>query len=354
MDDAFQNEHQAQAARPLKVQLETVPRVQEGLRLVEQRLRHVVSEAASSAVQRVSLHLIEAGGKRLRPLMLLLAGEAAGGDATTMVDVAASIELLHVASLYFDDIMDEAQLRRGLPSANAEWGSRVAGTAGSYLVAKAMELLARRGGAFLEAANDGISRVWRGQMQELEGVYQLDRTEQVYLESISDKTAALYELPCELGAIAAGAEPVLARMLKSFGHNLGMAFQIVDDLLDVLGTQERLGKPAGADIGAGVYTLAVIRAMEGHNGPLLRRLLAPQSIDQVSLEQAVRLVRDSSGLRDAAFCAQQFIEYALADLHGLPWCAAVDALRATAIVVIDHPELAELRGEALHENRARI
>lgn len=121
-------------------------------------LHSVVGDAVSPAVRRVGLHPIDAGGKRLRPLLLLLAGEAAGGDANTMADLAAAVALLHVASLHHDDIMDEAPLRRGLPSANALWRSRVTAMAGGYLVTRAMELLAPRGTAFLAVANDAVGR----------------------------------------------------------------------------------------------------------------------------------------------------------------------------------------------------
>ena len=335
-----------QAAMPmLQVLWETMPRVRASLDRLEPMLYRAVTKAASPAVQRVGLHLIQAGGKRLRPMMLLLAGDAAGGDANSMVDLAAVVELLHVASLHHDDIMDEAPLRRGLPSANALWGNRISAMAGSYLVTRAMELLAQRGSTFLEVANDAVGRLWRGQMHELEGVYHLDRTEQAYLAAIADKTAALYELPCALGALAAGARPDAARALSSFGHNTGMAFQVVDDLLDLLGTQIKLGKLAGADMRAGVYTLPVIRAMADHRvGPRLRALLAPQAIDNVSLEQAVQLVRESCGLRDAAVCAQSFVDCALDALAVLPRGSAPTALQTIATAVMAHPELLEWRG----------
>src|SRR5947209_8339116 len=167
----------------LEATWEAVPRMRTGLNMVEDMLREILSEDPSPAVRRVSLYLVEAGGKRLRPALVLLSGEAAGGDATTMTKAAAAVEMLHVATLYHDDVIDGALSRRGRPSTNVLWGNRVSAMVGTYLVARAMDLLAEQGAEVLEIVNLAVTQVWHGQMRELEGIYRIDRTEEESLET---------------------------------------------------------------------------------------------------------------------------------------------------------------------------
>lgn len=320
-----------------------VPCMRANLAMVEDMLRRVLSEDDSPAVRRVSLYLVEAGGKRLRPALLLLSGEAAGGDATKMIRAAAAVEMLHVATLYHDDVIDGALSRRGRPSTNALWGNRVSAMGGTYLVARAMDLVAEQGAKALEIVNLAVTRVWHGQMRELEGIYRIDRTEEECLEALSQKTAAFYQLPCMLGAQAAGAEPRVAGALESFGKFTGIGFQIIDDILDLVGDRRSLGKPTGGDIRAGVYTLPVIHALaKKPERSRLRSLLARESMSEEAQHEAAELVRKSGAIEYALSRAKEFVAQALSELDRLPVGFAVEALRSTAQAIIERPELKTL------------
>lgn len=324
----------------LEATWEAVPRMRAGLDLVEDMLQQILSEDSSPAVRTVSLYLVEAGGKRLRPALVLLSGEAAGGDATTMTRPAAAVEMLHVATLHHDDVIDGALSRRGRPSTNVVWGNRVSAMIGTYLVARALDVLADQGAEVLDIVNLAVTQVWRGQMRELESIYDVDRTEEEYFESISQKTAAFYQLPCVLGAMAGGAEPHVVSALKSFGQFTGIAFQIVDDILDLVSDQQALGKPTGEDIRAGVYTLPVIHALAKKlEHSRLRSLLAQESMDEAVQREAIELVRCSGAIGYALRRAKEFVARALSELDRLPAGFAVDALRATAQVITERAEL---------------
>jgi geranylgeranyl pyrophosphate synthase len=211
--------------------------------------------------------------------------------------------------------------------------------AGTYLIARAMGLLAEHGDKVLEVVNDAVTQVWHGQMRELEGVYHIDRTEEAYLEVISQKTAALYQLPCAIGAMA-GAKPCHAAALRSFGQFSGIAFQIVDDILDFVAEKDTLGKPAGGDIKLGVYTLPVIRLMAGATkSSRLRILLTRGTLNEALHHEAIDLVRSSGAIGYAVGRAKEFVARALNKLDLLPESPAVDALRATSQAIIERTEL---------------
>jgi heptaprenyl diphosphate synthase len=245
-----------------------------------------------------------------------------------------------VATLYHDDVMDGALSRRGLPSINALWGNRVSTIVGTYVMARGMDVLAELGNECLAVVNVAVTQVWQGQMRELEGVYDIDRTEEAYIESISQKTAAFYQLPCALGAMAAGAEPRVTDALKSFGRFTGAVFQIVDDVLDLVGDQKALGKPTGGDIRAGVYTLPVIHALsKSHWHYRLRSLLAQESMNDATNQEAIELVQNSGAIGYALGRANEFMDRALSELDRLTPSLAADALGTTAQMIVERPEL---------------
>jgi heptaprenyl diphosphate synthase len=233
----------------------------------------------------VASHLIGAGGKRIRPTLTLCAAYASthsdGPVSDDAVTGAVAIELVHQGSLYHDDVIDEAETRRGVPSVNARWSNIVAILAGDFLLARASALAARLGGEVAEVLASTIAELCRGQVLELQHLFDVDRSEEGYSSAIEGKTASLFGTSCRVGGMVSGVgEPTLDALTR-YGFHVGMCFQIVDDVLDITGTDASLGKPAGQDLVEGVYTLPVIHAIA--SSPALRdRLGHPLDADQLA------------------------------------------------------------------------
>ena len=250
----------------------------------------------------VASHLVKAGGKRLRPALTLCTGYAAHGlgpAPEAVITGAVAVELVHLGSLYHDDVIDEAATRRGVPSVNARWSNIVAILAGDYLLARASELAASLGAPVAGLLATTIGELCRGQVLELQHLFDVDRTEDIYFSAIGGKTAALFGTACRIGGMVSGLQGGTLDAMTEFGHHLGVCFQIVDDVLDVTGSDASLGKPAGNDLMEGVYTLPVILALD--RVPELRELLG-RKLDDAQLEEARRLAA-SDGAVDAALDA---------------------------------------------------
>ena len=291
---------------------------------VEQTLLDVVRIDNDAYLTEISSHLIKAGGKRLRPLFAIAAAAASMPDGATVHDDVVrggvAVELVHIGSLYHDDVMDEAEMRRQVISVNARWGNLRAILSGDYLLAKASEIAADLGVEVAGLLATTIADLCRGQVGELQTMYDVDRTEEQYFPSIAGKTASLYAAACRIGAIVSEQPRADIDRLTEFGRLYGMAFQVVDDILDVVATSEQLGKPAGNDLVEGIYTLPVLHTLEGPQGEELRDILgAPLSDDQ--RDAARNIVRAGDGLNHALDVAKQFSDEAveaLAPLEGTP------------------------------------
>lgn len=250
----------------------------------------------------VASHLVKAGGKRIRPALTLCTSYAVRGAAPASDDVikgAVAVELVHLGSLYHDDVIDEAETRRGVPSVNARWSNIVAILAGDFLLARASELAASLGADVAALLASTIGELCRGQVLELAHLFDVDRTEEAYRSAIGGKTASLFATACRIGGMVSDLEPGPLDAVTDFGRHLGMCFQIVDDVLDVTGTDASLGKPAGNDLLEGVYTLPVIYAID--RTPDLRELLG-RKLDAGQLE-AARAYTTADGAIDAALGA---------------------------------------------------
>jgi heptaprenyl diphosphate synthase len=234
----------------------------------------------------VATHLIGAGGKRLRPALSLTsyyaATSLAPGDDDAVTG-ATAVELVHLGSLYHDDVIDEAETRRGVPSVNARWSNIVAILAGDYLLARASALAASLGADVAALLADTIGELCRGQVLELQHLFDVHRSVESYFSAIEGKTASLMATACRIGGMVAHVSPPTLDALTTFGMHLGMCFQIVDDVLDLTATDEALGKRAGKDLLEGVYTLPVIEALRETPAlhALLGRPLPPDSLDDV-------------------------------------------------------------------------
>jgi heptaprenyl diphosphate synthase len=267
------------------------------------------------------VYLLEAGGKRVRPAFTLLAGKLFRYDEKMLFTVAMAIEVIHMATLAHDDIVDDSALRRGKPTLAARWGNGVAVVTGDYLLAKAMELVYSMKNREVAAILARTSvEMCRGEICQIRTSYDIGQSVYDYFYKIRRKTALLISLSCEAGAIVSGASREEARILRQYGHCLGIAFQMVDDILDLDGTKEKLGKPVGSDVRQGIITLPMIIAMNGPgSGALrLRELLARKDKSEEEVAEAVQLIRRSDGLSLSLEAARRYIARACQKLPELP------------------------------------
>ena len=297
----------------------SLPRLDEHLARVETALQQAVS-SSDPFLSEVAGHLISAGGKRLRPMLVVAAAVAGGGTVSDeVVQGAASVELVHLGSLYHDDVIDDAQSRRGVPSVNARWGNLVAIVAGDFLLARASEIAASLGTEVSGLLAATIGRLCEGEVAELQYAFDPSRPESAYLAAVDGKTASLMATSCRIGALTSGAVRAEVDALTAFGQAFGMAFQIFDDILDLIGTDEGLGKPAGHDLVEGTYTLPVIRALAMIDvGGELRALLGAR-LDTPTRDKARDLIVSTDAVLSSVVAARQYADAAgaaLAELGG--------------------------------------
>jgi heptaprenyl diphosphate synthase len=260
---------------------------------VEARLQDAVRHP-DRFLGEVASHLVAAGGKRIRPTLTLCAAYASTGATAVTEDAvtgAVAVELVHLGSLYHDDVIDEAETRRGVPSVNARWSNIVAILSGDFLLARASALAASLGAEVAALLADTIAELCRGQVLELQHLYDVGRSEEDYQSTIEGKTASLFATACRIGGMVSGVDEPTLDALTRYGHHLGLCFQIVDDCLDLTATDETLGKHAGQDLVEGIYTLPVIYAM-GPSAALRDLLGAP--LDPARLIEA-RTLATSDG-----------------------------------------------------------
>ncbi|HVE93536.1 MAG TPA: polyprenyl synthetase family protein [Acidimicrobiales bacterium] len=314
-----------------------LPWLPEALDGVEGKLRDATS-ATDPYLAEIAGHLARAGGKRVRPAIAMCAASAgAGGGAVRdeVISGSVSVELVHLGSLYHDDVMDGADVRRGVESVNHRWGNLVAILAGDFLLARASGIAASLGTEVAGLLAATIGRLCEGQVSELKTAFSVDRTEEQYLTSINGKTASLLSTACRIGAITAGVDREAVDALTVFGDRFGMAFQVADDILDVVGTDAELGKPAGNDLAEGVYTLPVLRALGSVNiGDELRSLLG-SPIDEAERDKARALVRSSDAVEQAKRVAWAYAAEAAEALALLPQSDERDALARLGFALVD-------------------
>jgi heptaprenyl diphosphate synthase len=320
-----------------------LPIQDEDLARLEQCLREVVL-GDDAFLNEVASHLIQAGGKRLRPSLTMAASYLAPGEITTEILLGGvSVELVHLASLYHDDVMDEATRRRSVESVNARWGNLVAIVAGDFLLARSAEIAAGLGTEVAGLLAATLARLCQGQVAEVRAAFQIDRDENDYLRCISDKTAALMSTACRIGALTAGLDRTQIDDLSAFGEAFGMVFQIRDDVLDVVATESELGKPPGQDLAEGIYTLPVQRALADRAvGPRLRDLLG-HPLDQASREEARALVAASPGITAAYDVAREYARTAASAARRLGEGLIPKALAELGYNVVDDLERSTAR-----------
>jgi heptaprenyl diphosphate synthase len=306
------------------------------LKRVESSLRASV-ETDDAQLTEIAGHLIRAGGKRLRPVTTVVAARTTGADPSDEVVMGAvAVELVHLGSLYHDDVMDEADTRRGIESVNARWGNLRAILAGDFLLARASEIAASLGTEVAALLARTIGWLCEGEVAQLRHVFDTTRTEAAYVTSIRGKTASLFSTAARIGGLVAELPRPHVDALTDWGQAFGMAFQVYDDLLDVVATEAELGKPTGHDLVEGVYTLPVIRTLAG-DGPAARELrdLLGRPIDHAELDKALAIVRSGSGVRSALSTARDYAARARRIALDLPRSIAADAMADAADHLLD-------------------
>jgi heptaprenyl diphosphate synthase len=305
-----------------------------------ERIELAVHEAVRSTdpyLTEIASHLVVAGGKRLRPVVAIAAAQVFGSHASDdVVRGGAACELVHLGSLYHDDVIDEADTRRGVETVNAKWGNLQAILAGDFLLSRASEIAASLGTEVAALLARTISWLCEGEVEQLRHTYDVGRPEESYLVSIQGKTASLYGTAARIGGIAGGLDRRTIEALTAWGNAFGMVFQIVDDILDITDTTEQLGKPAGHDMVEGVYTLPVLRTLEmgGGVGDELASLLG-RPLDVAERDKALAIVRANEGVESAAATARRYVADAQRACEELPVGAVTDALHAAPGVLLE-------------------
>ena len=313
----------------------TLPGIKSALERVEEELRIAV-KAEEPLLTKLSRHLIDAGGKRIRPSLAIASSQILENKPVTpsqeVILGGVAVELVHQGSLYHDDVMDGAKTRRNVKSVNEEWGNHEAILGGDYLLARASEIAAGLGAEVAGLLASTIASLCEGQIREVNSAYDITRTEEAYMSSIAGKTGALLSASAKIGAIVSDYPEDAVKAVTTFGNLYGIAFQIVDDLLDVMASEKELGKPSGNDMLEGVYTLPVIRTLEGPNGEALKALLG-NPICNDKRDEALMLVRSDEAIISTVETALDFTYEAQESLKDLPDNPTAQILKSTCTIL---------------------
>ncbi|HEY78424.1 MAG TPA: polyprenyl synthetase family protein [Dehalococcoidia bacterium] len=312
--------------------------IQEDLNSVEDRLRSM-SQVPDKHLSELLDHSLKAGGKRVRPILTLLSGNFYNYNRDALLSMAVAVELLHTATLVHDDTIDKSAVRRGLPTVNAIWGEDKAVLLGDYLFARAGEHCANTGVVLVtKLFAQTLATISSGELRQSFDAFRLEQTREQYLARIIAKTASLFVLSTESGAVLSQAPESAVTILKEYGHNLGIAFQIVDDVLDFIGNEEELGKPVGSDLAQGTLTLPAMLLLERYpeDNPVKRFFKDPTSLDD--MRQAVEWVGNSAIVEECYDIAGEYSTAACRNLNHLPDNTSRRALLALANYVIKRKE----------------
>ena len=309
--------------------------VGEELERVEQSLLdHIDTEVAELAA--ASVHLIRGGGKRMRPAFALLIARMFNEAVESVIPMATALEMVHMATLVHDDVIDDSLLRRGRPTVKAAWGNRISIYAGNYILARALSLVAayqRRD--LVEVLAQASMEVCKGEFRQMESVYQIEQPPNNYLHRIQSKTALLIAVSCRMGAMLSSASPLEVQCSERYGRFLGMAFQITDDVLDYVADEATLGKPVGSDIRQGIITLPALYALRfSSRRENLRSWIVTPELCEMHAEAIVDEVIDSGGIDYALELAGRYADKARQQLNHLPPGAARESLVDIADFVV--------------------
>ncbi|AXF54885.1 polyprenyl synthetase family protein [Salicibibacter kimchii] len=287
---------------------------------IETEMGGAVSEV-SPVLEEATLQLLEAGGKRIRPVFMLLGAKFGNYDIQKLKHIGVALEFIHMASLVHDDVIDDSNLRRGKDTVKAKWDNRVAMHAGDYLFGKAISRVALfEEQGIHETMSRSMHEMVLGEIEQIRFKYAWDQNVRTYFRRIKRKTAVLIAGSCNLGAQAAGVPRSEQRSLAFFGHQVGMAYQITDDILDFTSSEEKLGKPAGGDLLQGNITLPVLFAMEQSPSfkKELRQAFADGAPSKGKMDELLEKIKASGGIDYAREINARYLQKAYQSLEALP------------------------------------
>src|SRR5438034_1214729 len=312
--------------------------VKDDLQRVEKEISRE-SVAGADAITAIGQYLQEAGGKRLRPSLLLISAKLIGDAGESAIRLGAVVELIHAATLVHDDVIDAAQTRRGRPSINVQWGNHTSVLAGDWLYMQAFQIAVRERNFRVLDILIGLTQMMvEGELLQLERIGRIDVSEADYMELVHRKTAGLFSACARLGALVAGADSHAEDRLGDYAWNLGMAFQLVDDVLDFTAREQTLGKPVGGDLREGKITLPLIYALERASADerrLVEIILQERSYDRIPFPQIRALIEKYHGFERIQGRAQAFTDKARQLIGGFPESPYQRALYAVTELVTD-------------------
>lgn len=306
---------------PIRKTYPISPRILKGLDRVEHALGEVAGRY-SAPLSDASALTISAGGKRLRPALVLIAGQAGEYDLDRLVPVAVACELIHTATLVHDDVLDQADKRRGRPTVNSRWGRDNAIATGDVLFGQAFQILAESADArAIQMMAETSLALSLGELAQQEATRRTDDTVEACLSRVKSKTAVLFAACCELGALAGRADEADAQRLEAYGLNLGMAFQIFDDVLDLTADERVLGKPIGTDLRDGTITLPILYGLEAlksaGDAAELERLIKKGEPDEIDVRRAIELIVGTDAIDRSRAAARGYVDEAGSAIDGL-------------------------------------
>ena len=312
--------------------------VKADLRVVEEEIA-LESLSSVDAITTIGRYLHASGGKRLRPSLLLLCSKLIGEGGASAIHLGAVVELIHAATLVHDDVIDAAETRRGRPSTNAQWGNHTSVLAGDWLYMQAFQIAVRERNFRVLDILIGLTQMMvEGELLQLERIGRIDVSEADYMELVHRKTAGLFSACARLGALVAGADSSVEDKLGDYAWNLGMAFQLIDDVLDFTAREQTLGKPVGGDLREGKITLPLIYALERANTDerrLVETILQERSYDRVPFRQIRSLIEKYHGFERIQERAQAFTDKARQLIGEFPDSPYQRALYAVTELVTD-------------------
>jgi heptaprenyl diphosphate synthase len=287
------------------------------LDIIEKELELAVN-SSSHLLNDASLHLLQAGGKRIRPVFALLAAKFGNFDIEQIKKIAVPLELIHMASLVHDDVIDDSDLRRGRKTVKAEWNNRVAMYTGDFIFGRALHSVTTiENPRVHQILANTMVEICNGEIIQIEDKFRLNQSIKDYFRRIKRKTALLIESSCEVGAVVSGASESDIFHLRRYGYYVGMSFQIVDDILDFTATDKELGKPAGSDFMQGNFTLPVLLLKdEPRLAPYIDRVMNGE-LTEAERKQLLQLVRKSDAIHEAAKISNEYLKKALKEVEAL-------------------------------------
>lgn len=288
------------------------------IEVIEKELEKAVN-SSSHFIYDASLHLLKAGGKRIRPIFVLISAKFGHYDIDVMKNIAVPLELIHMGSLVHDDVIDDSDMRRGQHTVKAQWNNRVAMYTGDFIFARALKYVTTiENPRVHEILARTMVEIVNGEVIQIEDKYRIDQNLKDYFRRIKRKTALLIESSCELGAVVAGVDPKNVTHLKRFGYFVGMSFQIVDDILDFTSTDKQLGKPAGSDLLQGNMTLPILLMKDD---PRIISFIERASTGDISEEERFEMldiVRKSPAIKESIRVSNEYLKKALKEVEALP------------------------------------